>query len=134
MVGARGAGADGSGWTCCRSACGRCTRPDGISTRQPPGPSWFGCTINASSKLRANQSMSTRILRIITLLLLTLASVPAAFAQKVSYDWDRDVDFTPYRTYRWVDDLPGKSSTETTHNRILNNVDAQLQAKNIKKR
>jgi hypothetical protein len=77
--------------------------------------------------------MNTPILRTITLLVLTLASVPAAFAQKVSYDWDRNVDFTPYGTYRWVDDLPGKSSTETTHKRILNVIDAQLQAKNIKK-
>jgi Domain of unknown function (DUF4136) len=84
-------------------------------------------------RLKANQSMNTPILRAITLLVLTLASVPAAFAQKVSYDWDRNVDFTPYGTYRWVDDLPGKSSTETTHKRILNVIDAQLQAKNIKK-
>ena len=76
--------------------------------------------------------MSTRLTRAITLLVLILASVPV-FAQKVTYDWDKDIDFTPYRTYKWVDDLPGKSSIETTHQRILSNVDAQLQAKGLQK-
>ena len=65
-------------------------------------------------------------------LVLTVLSVPLS-AQKVTYDWDKDVDFTPYRTYKWVDDLPGKSSVETTHKRILGNVDGQLQAKNLRK-
>jgi hypothetical protein len=132
LVGARGASADAAGGPAAAA------RVDAARARRhfywsASGRSWCGCTIKASSKLKANQSMSTRVLRTITLLVLTLASVPAALAQKVSHDWDRDVDFTPYRTYRWVDDLPGKSSTETTHKRILNVVDAQLQAKNIKK-
>jgi uncharacterized protein DUF4136 len=76
--------------------------------------------------------MSTQIPRTTTLLVLLLTCVPA-LAQKVSYDWDRDVDFTPYRSYKWVDDLPGKSSTETTHQRILDNINAQLQAKSLQK-
>jgi hypothetical protein len=75
--------------------------------------------------------MSTPVLRTITLLVVILASVPV-FAQKVTYDWDKDVDFSTYRTYKWVDDLPGKSPIETTHERILKNVNVQLQAKRLK--
>jgi hypothetical protein len=85
------------------------------------------------SRLEAMQPMSTQMSRALAFLVLILVSVPDAFAQKVTCDWDRDIDFTPYRTYKWVDDLPGKSSTALTHERILSNVDAQLQAKSLKK-
>jgi hypothetical protein len=65
------------------------------------------------------------------LLVLTLASVPV-YAQKVTYDWDKDVDFSYYRTYKWIEPLPGKASVETTHKRIVSIVDLQLQAKYLK--
>ncbi len=76
------------------------------------------------------QTMCMRILRTVIVLTLSLASM-SVYAQKVTYDWDKDVDFTPYRTYKWVDDLPGKSPVETTHKRILSIVDFQLLAKNL---
>jgi hypothetical protein len=74
--------------------------------------------------------MWIRSLRTVTLLFLTLASLPV-YAQKVTYDWDKDVDFSPYRTYKWIDPLPGKASVETTHKRIVGIVDLQMQAKDL---
>lgn len=56
----------------------------------------------------------------------------SARAQKVTYDWDKDVDFTPYRTYAWVPDLPGKAAVASTDQRIRGNIDVQLQAKGLK--
>jgi hypothetical protein len=71
-------------------------------------------------------------LRVLSILVLILTSAPA-YAQKITYDWDKDVDFTPYRTYQWIDPQPGKSPVETTHKRIVSNVNGQLQAKNFQK-
>jgi hypothetical protein len=70
--------------------------------------------------------------RAITLMVLTLVSV-SAYAQKVTYDWDKDVDFSPYRTYKWVEVPSGRAPAQTTHDRIRTNVDLQLQAKSLKK-
>jgi hypothetical protein len=69
--------------------------------------------------------------RAIVFIVMSLVFTPL-LAQKVAYDWDKDVDFTVYRTYKWVEVESGKSAVETTHKRILNNVDVQLQAKGVK--
>jgi hypothetical protein len=50
----------------------------------------------------------------------------------VSYDWDKDVDFSPYKTYKWAEITGGKSSSPTTHERIINDINVQLQAKGLK--
>jgi hypothetical protein len=63
---------------------------------------------------------------------LTLMSV-SGYAQKVAYDWDKDMDFSPYRTYKWVEVSAGRASNQLTHERITSDVDVQLQAKNLKK-
>jgi uncharacterized protein DUF4136 len=55
----------------------------------------------------------------------------SAYGQKVTYDWDKDVDFTPYRTYAWVPDLPGKAAVPSTDERIRGNIDVQLQVKGL---
>ena len=57
----------------------------------------------------------------------------SAYGQKVTYDWDKDVDFTPYRTYAWVPDLPGKAATPSTDERIRGNIDVQLQLTGLKR-
>lgn len=41
-------------------------------------------------------------LAVVTALLLA----PAAFAQKVSVDWDREADFSKYKTYKYVQSEP----------------------------
>ena len=56
----------------------------------------------------------------------------SAYGQKVTYDWDKDVDFTPYRTYAWVSDLPGKAATPSTDERIRGHIDVQLQLTGLK--
>jgi hypothetical protein len=67
-------------------------------------------------------------IRAVVFLAMSLAC-PLLFAQKVSFDFDRDIDFTPYKTYRWVDVSSGKAAVETTHQVIVNSVDVQLQAR-----
>jgi hypothetical protein len=69
--------------------------------------------------------------RAIVFLVMSLASTPL-FAQKIAYDFDKDVDFTVYKTYKWVEVASGKSTVETTHKRIVINADAQLQARGVK--
>jgi hypothetical protein len=64
--------------------------------------------------------------------LVTSLACPCLFAQKVSFDFDRDIDFTPYRTYKWVDVGAGRAAVETTHTVIVNSVDVQLQARGEK--
>lgn len=39
-------------------------------------------------------------------LCLALFLTPAAFAQKISVDWDHDVDFSTYKSYRYVQTEP----------------------------
>ena len=56
----------------------------------------------------------------------------SAYGQKVTYDWDKDVDFTPYKTYAWVPDLPGKAATPSTDERIRGHIDVQLQLTGLK--
>lgn len=50
-----------------------------------------------------------------------------AFAQDVSYDFDRTANFTGYKTYAWVRGTP--LNDEINHRRIVNAVDTQLAAK-----
>ncbi len=76
--------------------------------------------------------MTVRIRQALVFFVLALVST-SSYAQKVNYDWDKDVDFTPFRTYKWVDLDSGKAAVETTHKRIISNIDGQLQAKSFKK-
>src|SRR5687768_18017722 len=62
---------------------------------------------------------------------LTLLLGTVAFAQSVTYDFDRSADFSRYRTYAWV---PGTNvDDELNHNRIVRAVEAQLAAKGLSK-
>jgi hypothetical protein len=60
---------------------------------------------------------------------LTLASTPA-FAQEVTYDFDRSTDFGQIKTYAWID---GTSlDDDFNHRRIIVAVDSQLSAKGLR--
>lgn len=57
-----------------------------------------------------------------------VASAPA-FAQEVSYDYDKTFDFSKAKTYGWIDGTPLKD--QFNHQRIVSAVDAQLKLKGL---
>jgi hypothetical protein len=54
-----------------------------------------------------------------------------AWAQDVSYDYDKSVNFSALKTYAWAPD--GNIQDELTHKRITAAVDAQLAAKGLRR-
>jgi hypothetical protein len=56
-----------------------------------------------------------------------------AHAQKVKVDWDRTTDFTLYKTYKWTKIPSPRTPTPEIEQLIYSNVDAQLEAKGLKK-
>lgn len=50
-----------------------------------------------------------------------------AFAQNITYDYDKAADFSRFRTYTWVRGTP--PNDELNHRRIVNAVDSQLAEK-----
>jgi len=71
-----------------------------------------------------------RIATMLTTLGLALMSAGAS-AQNVTWDYDKEADFTRYRTYTWV---PGTNlGDEFNHKRVMAAVDAQLAAKGMRR-
>jgi hypothetical protein len=54
----------------------------------------------------------------------------SAWAQDVSYDYDKTVNFSALKTYAWAPD--GNIQDELTHKRVVAAVDAQLAAKGMR--
>ena len=54
-----------------------------------------------------------------------------AFAQAVTYDFDRSADFSTFKTYTWVQGT--NLSDELNHERVVNAIDAQLARKGFGK-
>jgi hypothetical protein len=52
-----------------------------------------------------------------------------AWAQDVSYDYDKSVNFSALKTYAWAPD--GNIQDELTHKRIVQAIDAQLAVKGL---
>jgi uncharacterized protein DUF4136 len=52
-----------------------------------------------------------------------------AYAQDVTYDYDKAADFRAYRTYAWVRGT--EIADELNHKRIVNAIDAQLASKGL---
>lgn len=67
-----------------------------------------------------------RIATFVTTASLTLLGT-IAFAQNVTYDFDKATDFSRFRTYAWVRGT--NVNDELNHKRIVNAVDAQLASK-----
>jgi hypothetical protein len=53
----------------------------------------------------------------------------SAWAQDVSYDYDKSADFAALKSYAWAPD--GNIQDELTHKRIVQAIDAQLAAKGL---
>jgi len=68
--------------------------------------------------------------RVVLIALLVLGA-NAAWAQKVDVDWDRNVDFSKFKTYAWIESKhPGKG---LWNQRIIDGVDAKLAKAGLKK-
>ncbi len=71
-----------------------------------------------------------RIRFCLALVLTTLISA-TAYAQKVSIDFDKNVNFSQYKTYSWAEGTPAPNPL--THQRIIAGIDQQLAAKGWQK-
>lgn len=62
---------------------------------------------------------------------LLFVSVSTAWAQKVDVDWNRNIDFSKFKTYAWTESKhPGKG---LWNQRIIDGVDARLAKAGLKK-
>jgi hypothetical protein len=59
--------------------------------------------------------------------------VGSARAQDVRYDYDKEKDFSKYKTYKWVEIKDADQPDQLTANRIISAVDAELATKGMTK-
>jgi hypothetical protein len=64
---------------------------------------------------------------------LLVGCVTATLAQDVRYDYDKDKDFSKFKTYKWVSIKGADQPDELTGKRIMAAVDAELAAKGLTK-
>jgi hypothetical protein len=64
---------------------------------------------------------------------LLLVGVTATVAQDVRYDYDKDKDFSKYKSYKWVSIKGADQPDELTGKRIMAAVDAELATKGLTK-
>jgi hypothetical protein len=64
---------------------------------------------------------------------LFLMCVSPAFAQDVRYDFDKDKDFSKYKTYKWVAIKGAEMPDELTQKALTSAIAAQLAAKGLTK-
>lgn len=62
-----------------------------------------------------------------------LFAVTASLAQDVRYDFDRDKDFSKYKTYKWVTVKDADQADGLTAKQIMNAVDSELAKKGLEK-
>ncbi len=74
--------------------------------------------------------MKSSILLAIALL---AGSVTATMAQDVRYDYDKDKDFSKFKSYKWVSIKGADQPDELTGKRIMSAVDAELATKGLTK-
>jgi Domain of unknown function (DUF4136) len=64
---------------------------------------------------------------------LFLFGVSVATAQDVRYDFDKEKDFSKYKTYRWVDIKGADHTDDLTSKQIQSAIDAELATKGLTK-
>jgi hypothetical protein len=79
---------------------------------------------------RRNEEMRRLILLAIALLFVAVTS---AVAQDVRYDFDKDKDFSKYKTYKWVPIKDADQPNELTAKQITAAIDAELANKGLTK-
>ena len=70
-----------------------------------------------------------RISRISVGLALMMAVANIAFAQKVTTDFNKSADFTPYKTFMWIKEP--KTTDPLVRQRVIDDVNAALSAKGL---
>jgi len=70
-------------------------------------------------------------IRILALLILSCLACVAAVAQQTNIDWDRQANFSQFHTYAW--EPSPHPANGLWHQRILDDVDKQLQSKGLQK-
>jgi Domain of unknown function (DUF4136) len=68
---------------------------------------------------------------LLTLVLLMFGVVGAAVAQDVRYDFDKNKDFSKYKTYKWVPIKGADQPDELTGKKLTAAVDAELATKGL---
>lgn len=71
-------------------------------------------------------------LTLLTVAMLLVSATPAA-AQDVRYDFDKDKDFSKYKTYKWVEIKGAQLPDELTQKAITSAIEAELAAKGLTK-
>ena len=66
-------------------------------------------------------------------LALLLVGVRVAVAQDVRYDYDKDTDFSKFKTYKWVSVQGSDKPDDLTAQRIMLAVDGELATKGLTK-
>jgi Domain of unknown function (DUF4136) len=64
---------------------------------------------------------------------LFLMGMSSAFAQDVRYDFDKDKEFSKYKTYKWVAIKGAEMPDELTQKALTSAIDTQLAAKGLTK-
>jgi hypothetical protein len=64
---------------------------------------------------------------------LLVGGVTATLAQDVRYDYDKDKDFSKYKTYKWVAVKGADEPDELTAKRVTSAIDAELATKGLTK-
>jgi hypothetical protein len=73
------------------------------------------------------------ILAAIALTTLTLLAAGAAVAQDVRYNFDKQTDFSKFKTYKWVDIKDAGKFNSMVDEQVKQSVDAQLATKGLSK-
>jgi hypothetical protein len=87
-------------------------------------------TGSGEARKRGEKIMKKSILLAIALL---VGGVTAAMAQDVRYDYDKDKDFSKFKSYKWVTIKGADEPDELTGKRIMAAVDAELATKGLTK-
>jgi hypothetical protein len=67
------------------------------------------------------------------MIVFLLLGVSSAVAQDIRYDFDKDKDFSKYKTYKWVAIKGAEMPDELTQKALTSAIDAQLAAKGLTK-
>lgn len=73
-----------------------------------------------------------KTLTLLVVVMLGLVAIPAA-AQDVRYDFDKDKDYSKYKTYKWVAIKGAELPDDLTAKKITEAIDAELTKKGLSK-